>query len=121
MSRQKPDIFETHTDIGPLFSTPEKHLSGNTDPQTSRDAARLAMGSLGNMQRWALELVQRYPGQTCKALATLAIRDGDFPGPFKTEHEYVRQRIGRRLNELEKAGLIRRDGVRDGCSVWWPV
>ena len=121
MSPQREDPAEIRHDLGPLFNPPLNHLSGRTDPETSRDAAKRAEPRIGNLQRWALDLVRRYPGQSCPELATWATKESNFPGPYEREHERVRQACGRRLNELEKAGLIRRDGTRDGCSLWWPV
>lgn len=101
--------------LGPLFA---RH-----DPSTSRKAAERISKSLGWHQRAALALVEGNPGRTCKELAERCLRTAlatDF-GPFSEGGlEGVRQRIGRRLNELEKALLIRREGERDGCSVWWP-
>ena len=94
----KSDPLEVPGQLGPLF--------GNTDPQTSREAAERMGLYIGPAQARAYRLVQDRPGSTCPELA-----GGD---------EKERQRIGRRLNELEKAGLIRRDGVRDGCSIWFP-
>ena len=118
MSKKHGDPYERPVTSGlPLFETPEKHLSGKTDPQTSRDAARRVKtsGSLSNGQRLALKMIRVYPGRTCPELAVIrSTQTGEA-------EEWSRQAIGRRLNELEKAGLIRREGVRDGCACWWPV
>jgi hypothetical protein len=118
VSRQRSDIYESG--LGPLFAPPVEHLSGRTDPETSRKAAAAVLPRLGWHQRLALAIVGAHPGSTCKELAAAAMDSAagqDFgPGDL----EAVRQRIGRRLNELEKAGLIYRDGERDGCSLWWP-
>jgi hypothetical protein len=119
MSRQREDATEVRPGLGPLFEPAANHLAGRTDPQTSRDAARLKLATLGKDQALALALVRAYPGNSAKGLAAAAM-DNDH-GIWGVDFEAVRQRIGRRLNELEKAGLIRRDGVRDGCSCWWPV
>lgn len=91
-----------------------------TDPHTSVEAAAevVASGRLGEHQRLALELVRQHPGSTCPELAVHA----DMPAHRARGGEYaVRQAIGRRLNELLAAGLIRREGKRDGCVCWWPV
>jgi hypothetical protein len=40
--------------------------------------------------------------------------------PTSRSVEFWRQRIGRRLPELMRAGLIHREGERDGMSIWWP-
>lgn len=116
---QRPDPHETARDMGPLFETPQKHLSGRTDPQTSRDAAAAILPSIGRHQRWVLDLVRVYPGRTCPELAAQA--GYDMAADEHIDIETCRQRIGRRLNELEKAGLIFRNGVRDGCCCWWPT
>ena len=102
--------------LGPLFDPPVHHLIGRTDPPTSREAADALVrsGRLGRDQQEAYELVHHYPGSTSKDLGHLACA-------IDEDNEHARQRIGRRLNELEKAGLIRREGVRDGCCIWWPV
>jgi hypothetical protein len=118
MSRQRGDVHETG--LGPLFNPPARHLVGSADPATSFTAAARMAGSetIGAHQRFALDLVRAHPGRTCPELAQLA----DLPqARARLGEEGVRQRIGRRLNELEKAGLIRREGVRDGCGLWWPV
>jgi len=73
---------------------------------------------MGAHQRLALELVRAHPGSTCPELAAHA----DLPlARVRIGDEGIRQRIGRRLNELLAAGLIRRDGKRDGCACWWPA
>lgn len=103
--------------LGPLFSPPIRELVGRTDPPTSREAARKMTnsGAIGKAQQVALAWVKNNPGHTAPELGKMAaLRYG-------ADKEDMRQRIGRRLNELEKAGLIRREGVRDGCSIWFPT
>jgi len=82
-------------------------------------------GRLTRDQGRALHAIRAHPGLTAKELgyaeaARLSFEDKSGTG-MVADAEACRQRIGRRLNELEKAGLIRREGERDGCSVWWPV
>lgn len=104
--------------LGPLFAPRVETLVGRTDPPTSHAAAAKMVNSnrLGIDQRYALDAVRRFPGRTCPELAEALNDPSD-----ETGEEWLRQRIGRRLGELEKAGLIRRDGTRDGCSVWYPT
>jgi hypothetical protein len=109
-----------HPDLGPLFAPGARELAHVTDPQTSIAAAAemVASGALGAHQRLALDLVRAHPGSTCPELAAHA----DVPDYRERRgDEAVRQLVGRRLNELMNAGLIRRDGKRDGCAIWWPA
>jgi len=124
--KQPSDPAEVRSQ-GPLFDVPATHLSGRTDPPTSRQAARRVVEHLlvTNGQHLALEMVRTHLGSTAKELGhvlalELAFEDREGCG-MVADVESCRQRIGRRLNELEKAGLIKREGVRDGCSIWWPV
>lgn len=115
--RRRHDGVETFAPA-PLFDARPEAMSGRTDPDTSRQAAArmVESGALGRHQQWALDLVRTFPGSTCPELANRAgdnIIDGDV--------ERLRQQCGRRLNELEKAGLIYREGTREGCSLWWPT
>ena len=115
MSRHREDPLEIrHDSAGPLFDAPANHRVGRTDPPTSARAARSV--DLGKAQRLALAFVQRNPGATTKDLAASAM--AAFGG--QNGIEWWRQRIGRRLNELEKAGVAYRSGERDGCALWWP-
>jgi hypothetical protein len=118
MSRPRPDPFET-AEVGTLFTPRLREMAHVTDPHTSVAAAAavVASGTLGAHQRLALELVRAHPGSTCPELAVHA----DVPlYRARRGDEAVRQLVGRRLNELMSAGLIRRDGKRDGCALWWP-
>lgn len=99
------------------------------DKTTSAIAAahlRSAKDLLGQLQREALDLVREFPGKTCKELASLAqlaaldrFRDKGT--------EWLRQRIGRRLSELETAGLVTSgeavldEETRRKAVTWWPV
>ena len=119
MSRQKDDPLEAPPNAMPLFAPPLRHLSGSTDPQTSRDAAaQVKAGVLAASQRVALDMVTLCPGSTAKELGMYAYENK--AGFYAMGPEMARQRIGRRLNELMKAELIHRKGERDGCSLWWP-
>ena len=119
MTRDRSDMYPTS--YGPLFDTSLRNLSHTTDPQTSREAASKIGPQIGNLQRWALELIHRYPGRTTKELAKAAVAESNPPDEWHRDVERVRQQIGRRLNELEKANLIYRKGTRDGCALWWPA
>ena len=124
MSRQRGDIHEVGP--GPLFDPPIERLVGKTDPETSRRAAvgLVQSGSLASDQGLALRLLREFPGRTTPELGVMAAGREEPPwdGDGRPRrYEFWRQKLGRRLNELEKAGLIRREGARDGCSIWWPV
>jgi hypothetical protein len=105
MSRETSDPNEVPGITGPLFA--------RRDPPTSRHAAEQIAPHLGRHQEQVLDAVRFHPGSTAKEL-------GYEMQNINEDAEHARQRCGRRLNELEKAGLIRRDGVRDGCACWWP-
>lgn len=106
-----------------------KKLSHLADPATSRQSAShmVASGQIGTDQGMALALVRNVPGSTAKemgvALASEAGADHWDPRTRLNcaDAELCRQRIGRRLNELEHAKLIYRKGTRDGCARWWPT
>jgi len=90
-------------------------MAGRTDPATSHAAARAMLSKpskLAKLQLHALRMVREHPGSTAQELATL---DGTWdPRP-----------IGRRLSELQRAGLIRADGEKPDprtgrqCQRWW--
>jgi len=89
-----------------------------TDPAESHAAAaRITGDGLTDARRMALNLIRLNPGLTCPELAHRALIDG-----FMTcDLEQARQRIGRRLSELNAAGLIERCAeVRRGCATWRP-
>lgn len=114
MSRQRADIFE-RDNSGPLFAPRLREMAHTSDPHTSvkAAAAMVATGALGAAQARALRLIEINPGKTTKELATIGLR-------FPESHEEARQRIGRRVSELLRAGLIHRCGERDGCALLWP-
>lgn len=118
--KRRPDRYETGHGIGPLFETPERAMSGRTDPQTSRDAARRMResGKVGHHQRIALHLVQRFPGRTAKELGVLLVADlPDVPSL-----EAARQMLGKRLPELARCvpPLVRADDSKP-MQRWWPA
>lgn len=87
----------------------------NTDPATSRDAAAelVASGRQALQQQEVLAAVRARPGLTSAELAQASDLD--------------RYAVARRLPELERRGLVRRDGPRP-CAVmsrmaltWWPT
>lgn len=91
-----------------------KVFSRGDGPSTSSEAAEELVAKLPEARRHALEAVRQYPGSTVKELAD---KTGDDDN----------RRIGRRLNELEKAGIIRRAPARK-CSIsgrraatWYPA
>lgn len=114
MSRQRSDPNEVNHDLGPLFAPRLRQMSHAGDPHTSVKAAAGVLGyGLGAAQARALALIEEHPGSTTKELAAFGLR-------FPEDLEQARQRIGRRLSELLKAGAIHRRGERDGCALWWP-
>jgi hypothetical protein len=115
MTRKHSDGAEFNAGLGPLFQPKKRALYSPDDPQTSRDAAQAAHAFIGIDQRILLNYVTRFPGCTIPELAWHAVQDHESGNV-----EMWRQKLGRRANEVEKAGLIRREGVRDGCSTWWP-
>lgn len=84
-----------------MFTQPR--VARRSDPATSQMAAKAIAKKLPGMQGWALRMVENYPRQTCNEIAAaIGLRDP--------------RRIGRRLSELEKKGLVRCTGVRP-CTV----
>jgi predicted HTH transcriptional regulator len=78
-------------------------LARRDDPETSKIAAAEIVPQLGELQAWVLDLVQKDPRRTVSEMAEgLNLRDP--------------RQIGRRLNELRKAGRIREAGKRQ-CSI----
>ena len=90
-------------------------MAGRTDPPTSHAAAARMRKHISKAQEVALAFVRRNPGRTAKELGQIAA------AAYGTDPEEMRQKIGRRLNELRLDGRIKREGVRDGCSIWWPT
>ena len=82
-----------------------KKLARTEHPETSKEAAWYIVDQLGELQRHAVEVVTRYPGRTLRELAELDPRCGKDT-----------RLVGRRLNEVEKLGLVARGVVRV-CAV----
>lgn len=92
--------------------TPEQ-LARRDDPDTSKEAAHEIMPSIARLHEWAADCVKRSPGLTQRELGRKYCAD-DL------------RRIGRRLAECERIGLVRRGDSRP-CSIsnkkadtWWP-
>jgi hypothetical protein len=90
-----------------------RELRRNNDPETSAEAASSVMPELSELQSQVVALVKAYPGRIVRELAELH-GDADF------------RRVGRRLNEVERQGRIRRGEPRvcaytnRRCTTWWP-
>jgi predicted transcriptional regulator len=78
-------------------------LSRAADPETSHLAADEIAQSLSRRQQTALAVVIRWPGRTVSELSEL----NDCRDP---------RTIGRRLPELERQGLVRREDARE-CRI----
>ena len=100
---------------GDLFSPDPRPLARRTDPETSHVAAReaVASGKVDSDRKLALGAVRTWPGSTVPELAR------HLAGPNE-DVEAVRQRLGRRVSELLRLGLIERGAVRDGCHALHP-
>lgn len=91
-----------------------RELARSAHPETSKEAARHIVGKLPHLHELILERVRESPGLTASELAVkYAERDP--------------RRIGRRLVELERRGLIYRSAVAI-CTVtdkraaaWMPI
>jgi hypothetical protein len=100
-------LFDTTSpDMTPLFRA--------TDPETSRLAAAEIADHLPELHAWALDCVRESPGLTQRELGA------------KYCPEDLRK-IGRRLGELVRRGLLREGDARS-CSItgraagtYWPV
>lgn len=89
-------------------------LARQSDPATSHEAAQAIRPHLADLHKWAVECVRKSPGLTQAELAVLYCATDP-------------RKIGRRLSECEKMGVLRRGPVR-ACSqtgrsatTWWPV
>lgn len=107
----QPSLFDD-TDFAGLPSN--QPLARKADPVTSHIAASDIIQSLAELHRWARKCVLEAPGLTQREL-------GAKYCPLDL------RKIGRRLNEIEKAGWVRR-GMKRHCSVsgklaetWWPA
>ena len=91
-----------------------KALARSEHPEESKLAAEAILDSLGKLQRETLDAVELDPGKTARELGWI------------NRLEDHRQ-FGRRLNELEKAGLVRRGAPRPctrtgrKSATWYPL
>ena len=83
---------------------PARALARRSDPATSHGGASAAVCVLGETQQRALTAVRAHPNRTAGELNVAVGLDPDS------------RRIGRRLNELERAGVVRRGPART-CTV----
>ena len=98
MDEQK-SLFQTDA----YGDTKPAPLARDADPVESKIAAAQIQESLGDLQAWAAECVKKSPGKTAMELAQLyCITDP--------------RKIGRRLGECEKLGLVKRGEARE-CSI----
>lgn len=88
-------------------------LARRGDPETSKQAGREIIPAINALRAWAAECVRVAPGKTQRELGAEFCPDDP-------------RRIGRRLNECEEIGLVRRGPARK-CSIsgkraatWWP-
>lgn len=88
-------------------------LSRPTDPETSKEAGRDIVPSLAQLHRWTSDCVSLTPGLTQRELGSTYCPDDP-------------RKIGRRLSECERLGLLHRGPARV-CSIsgrraetWWP-
>lgn len=111
--KDQPDLFDDGSTCG--TEDEAKKLRRNADPATSKEAARLIVPKLGQLQQEALDMVVRWPGKTQAEFSHIDTRHKDS------------RRIGRRLPELVALGKLRRGAPRK-CTVtgrsattWWPA
>jgi hypothetical protein len=89
-------------------------LRRNTDPETSDQAAQEIILALQNLHSQITLLVCEYPGRVARELSDIR---GDWD---------IRV-IGRRLNEVEKLGYVRRGPAKETpgtgrmAETWWPT
>ena len=84
-------------------------LARASDPESSKAAGKRYDRMKRDSDKAAvLSAVRRTPGLSSKALAA--------------RHGLDRYMVARRLPDLERDGLVRRDGeASDGCTAWWAV
>lgn len=117
LSLELPEMQQWVDLVGPLLqrqAAQAKALARRADPESSQESAEEILRRLGQRQRHALECVRKKPGLTQLELGR------EFPSSDP-------RAVGRRLNELEREGLLVRGEARK-CSVsgkraqtWWPV
>lgn len=103
----------------------------NTDPETSRDAAKKhAAKGLSERRRQVLSLVREFPGSTQGELARMFFHK--YGGSIRPQFNELSITVcaatpHKRLPELEALGLVRRGDKRKcwdsgyDCATWWPV
>ena len=109
--RDQLDLFR---DFAPESADEGRHLHRRADPDTSAEAAEDIVSNLAQLHQWTVACVQAAPGLTQRELGAKFCPTDP-------------RRIGRRLNECEKAGLVRRGPART-CTVsgrqaetWFPA
>lgn len=111
---QQLSLFSDDT---PAYVVNAKSLARAEHPSTSHEAAAIIVDSLGELHRWTVECVTLSPGLTAKELAMKYCPPED------------ERKIGRRLPEVERLGLIRRGAIRrctasrshaNACT-WFPI
>lgn len=97
-----------------IFDTEPIRLARTTDPETSKLAAVEAAESAAELQQWAADCVAESPGCTQRELGMRYCSTDP-------------RKIGRRLNECDRRGMVRR-GPKRACKVsgrqaetWWPI
>lgn len=102
--------FEMDAPRTPIGKRP---LARTTDPVTSHESVP-DPETLAELHRWAAECVRLSPGRTQRELGAMYCPTDP-------------RRIGRRLNEIEKMGTVKR-GDKRLCRIsgrpaqtWWPV
>ena len=105
---EPPSVADSDTSVAD-----PRTLARRTDPETSRQAADEIAGAVAALQWWAVVCVRMSPGKTQRELGAIYCPD-DL------------RKIGRRLGEAAKKGLLRRGPVRK-CSItgrnaetWYP-
>jgi hypothetical protein len=88
-----------------LFA-PESKLARSLDPSTSKAAAHIVAGKLGQMQQYVLSLIEAAGARGA------TIKEMQLAHPEKRPSS-----LSSRPNELHKRGLVFYDGKRDGSRV----
>ena len=88
-----------------LFA-PESKLARREDPSTSKAAAHIVAGKLGQMQQYVLSLIEEAGARG------ITTKEMQLAHPEKRPSS-----LSSRPNELHKRGLVFYDGKRDGSRV----
>ena len=112
--RHHKDQLDMFRDYAPEPADEGRYLHRRGDPDTSAEAARDIVENLAELHRWTVACVRSAPGLTQRELGAKFCPTDP-------------RKIGRRLNECEKAGLVRRGPPRT-CTVsgrqaetWFPA